>query len=224
MRAASSTQATSAVSSARSMPAKNEPKPIAASSASPIAVRPVRRAASSSLGAERGGEHDAARREHDARELQRAGPLARREADQHRDDDAGRRDRRDDAHRPDRRARGRTRRARAARARRRPPPTPSPPRRAPSARRRAPRRRGSAARGPATAPARRAARGAGSGSRRGSPTAPTRPRTRERVERPAPPRHLKGRSPVKTGHGCPACQSERGPDDPRSTSVREDPG
>ncbi len=53
MRAASSTQATSAVSSARSMPAKNDPKPMAASSASPIAVRPVRRTASSSLGAAR---------------------------------------------------------------------------------------------------------------------------------------------------------------------------
>ena len=35
------------------MPAKNDPKPIAASSASPIAVRPARRSASSSLGAER---------------------------------------------------------------------------------------------------------------------------------------------------------------------------
>ena len=28
-----------------------------------------------------------------------------------------------------------------------------------------------------------------------------------------------GRSPVKTGHGCPAWRSERGPDDPRSTSI-----
>ena len=53
MRAESSTHATSPVSSARSIPAKNEPNPIAAMSASPIAVRPVRRAASSSLGAER---------------------------------------------------------------------------------------------------------------------------------------------------------------------------
>ena len=190
VRAASSTQATSAVSSALSMPAKNEPKPTAATSASPIdgAARAARRGVGRRRLARR--QHDAAACEHDARDLQRAGPLARRQADQHGDRHAGRRDRRDDAHRPDReRAVERDQRDQPER-RRRSPPTPSTPRRAPSARPPAPPRRASRTRAPARAASPRARGGAGSGSRRGSPTDPTRATRRARGRRPAWRRRL----------------------------------
>ncbi len=45
-----------------------------------------------------------------------------------------------------------------------------------------------------------------------------------RLDRQMPHRHaghdpLRGRSPVKPGQGWPACQSERGPDDPRSNPL-----